>query len=483
MLASSWTTNGEAVNLSLWKRSEKEEILADGTLKRNTSFSLDGTEATIEQRVFSTPPAMETLLRFHQTRGTSPRLSAIDTLDVSLPVPIGADATLHGFSGSAESSLDYSENELRLLPGAGPAVRVPVGGRSSDGVLPFFGIHINSTTSAGEGFVFSVGWSASWRVSISRSADGKFVRIQAGLAYFNASLQPGQGFRGTRILCANYTGADVLSGWNVHRHALARHFLRKDSKGKVRGGMVSAWTAQTFHNDINEANMLAMVKGVKAAGVEAAWIDFGWYLGGGLGDVGNWVRPPAESVDALKFPRGLSTIADAAHAGSSRTKFIVWTEPERTAATAYLGPSRWSYGYPEPTVHHRNRSFINFTIHAEKPAPYLLVDLGNSQALEYMTAYLSEAVQAFELDVLRMDFNLAPAASWKLKDTQQAQATGAAIAAVGLAEVGHVEGLYKMWSSRRTKYIRNTHPIFLYLFEFVLILFFLRLFVLLLAMV
>lgn len=73
------------------------------------------------------------------------------------------------------------------------------------------------------------------------------------------------------------------------------------------------------------------------------------------GEVGNWVRTHLRSVDATKFtqgPRfcakndgffdendgfytqhdgfcgkhgaGLSTIADAAHAGSARTKFIVW---------------------------------------------------------------------------------------------------------------------------------------------------------------
>ena len=323
----SWSADGAPAALSLFHPAVAEVTLADGTRQRNVSFTHDGTETTVEQRVFVTPPATETLLRFKHGVGVHPRsavLSEINTLDVTLPVPVGAVATLHGFAGSAESATDYSATEQRLLAGAAPAVRQPTGGRSSDGVLPLFGIHINQSSSTSGGFVFSVGWSGSWRVSVGLSADGRAVHVQAGLALFNASLASGQGFRGARVLCLNFTGADILSGWNAHRHALSRHFLRQDSDGHVRGGLVSSWTAQTYHNNVNEANMLAMVQGVKAAGVEAAWIDFGWYLGGGLGDVGNWVRPPPQSVDATKFPHGLSAIAAAAHAGEVRTKFIVW---------------------------------------------------------------------------------------------------------------------------------------------------------------
>ena len=267
----SWATDGEAVNFSRWRRTSNERTLPDGTVERNITLERGGTEATIEQRVFAM--ATETLLRFKQVQGVSPRLSAINTLDVALPVPTGAEATLHGFSGSAASAMDYSATELPLLPGAASS-HVPVGGRSSNGVLPFFGIHFSSSSSGGGGgagaggsgvdggFVFSVGWSGSWQVNVSRSADGHSVRVQAGLAYFDASLQPGQSFRGTRILAANYTGADVLEGYNVHRHALSKHFLRRDSRGNVRGGLVSSWTAQTYQNNVDEQNMLDMIAGV-----------------------------------------------------------------------------------------------------------------------------------------------------------------------------------------------------------------------------
>ena len=87
----------------------------------------------------------------------------------------------------------------------------------------------------------------------------------------------------------------------------------------------------------------------------------------------------------------------------------------------------------------------SFTIHG--PAPYpssLLFDLGFEPAREYMTKYLSSSVRAFGLDYLRMDFNIDPAASWALKDQQQAAATGRPLQ-TGLAETAYIEGLYKMW--------------------------------------
>ena len=39
--------------------------------------------------------------------------------------------------------------------------------------------------------------------------------------------------------------------------------------------------------------------------------------------VGNWIYPPAESVDAVAFPHGMMPIANAAHAHPDPAKFIM----------------------------------------------------------------------------------------------------------------------------------------------------------------
>ena len=177
-------------------------------------------------------------------------------------------------------------------------------------------------------------------------------------------------------------------------------------------------------------------------------------------------------IAGKKFPRGLAVIANAAHGLSNQTlqptpalshaaaapaapeaaaapaararsvaraNFIVWVEPERAGWNSYLGPGG---GNPFAS---------NFTIYTPGAAPRpqsVLYDLGYPPAQQYMAQYLSECVASFGLDVLRMDFNIDPAASWLMKDAMQAaQARRAAGPQTGLSEAQHVEGLYAMWGS------------------------------------
>ena len=262
----SWTMDGQPVDLSRWSRSDKSATLSDGTVSTNTTLKLAGLTATVEQRAFATPSgAVDTLLRFRAAKSASDaaegetfsaRIGHVNTLDETFPVPAGATATLHGFLGSSGSATDFAEC-VAPLPAGATVVREPVGGRSSNGApqhntpectLPFYGLHVNASATDGHGVVFSIGWSGSWRMIATRSADGRSMRVQAGLANFSAPLAPGQGARGVRTLRVMYSGPDVLTGFNVHRRALSRHFLRLDDKNRVRGGIVSSWTAQTVLN-------------------------------------------------------------------------------------------------------------------------------------------------------------------------------------------------------------------------------------------
>lgn len=376
----SWTEDGTAVDLTrpYWHR-VSSTIPSPGGATTITNFTRNFSTVpaaaaapgkmvvSVEQRAFGVEPgAVDTLVRFsrpvedssrpsgsREGAATSvcpptPTLAAVNSLDVTLAVPPGGHAALHGFVGSVGASVDFSEYAEVLTPGGAPITKSPSGGRSSNGVLPFFAVHINTSgTGAGgttAGLVLSIGWSGSWVMRAGLSADGKRVRVQAGLLSFNASLTPGQGFRAARVLAVSYAGLDVIDAWNRHRRVLSRHYVPKDAAtGLLRGGLVSGWTAQTYNADLTEANMLAMVAGIKASGVEAAWIDFGWYIGGSLNAVGNWEMPPDHSVDKTKFPRSLAPIAEAAHngggGGPGTTKFIVWFEPERAGRSTYLGPA------------------------------------------------------------------------------------------------------------------------------------------------
>eukprot|EP01051_Picozoa_sp_SAG22_P003357 SAG22_NODE_162_length_16848_cov_16.978267_11_plen_578_part_00 len=425
-----------------WKRT----VSACEGSKNTTLVYKDATTVVALQRFFG-GGGTETLLRLSlpaSAQGPSPLLTNISSLDTIVPVPAGETATLHGFAGGDPSPAQFASTLATIT--RAPLVFEPKGGRSSNGVLGFFAVQTNSSGRS-EGLVLSIGWSGSWRATFERVETG--VRVRVALATFSSQLHPGESFRAVRVLAVNFSGAeDVYDGYNAHRRILAKHYLRKDSGGNIRGGIVSSWTAQFYHAAVNTQNMIAMTSGVKAAGVENTWIDFGWYksatcadTGQGcsppasLGDVGNWKLPPTESVNANAFPLPLSlkAVANVAHAGDARTKFTVWFEPESVCPDCYLGPSNASAAFAKGWA-------------IDDPlGPRLLLDLGNAAARTYMTKYLSSSIQQFGLDVLRMDFNQDPAPVWAFKDEQVAKLSGRAVQH-GMSEVKHVEGLYRMWS-------------------------------------
>jgi alpha-galactosidase len=63
-----------------------------------------------------------------------------------------------------------------------------------------------------------------------------------------------------------------------------------------------------------------------------------------------------------------------------------------------------------------------------------------------MTKYLTAAIKEYGIDVLRIDYNISPAAYWKQLDDKDPDRAG-------LAEIRYIEGLYKMWDD-----IRKTFP-------------------------
>ena len=122
-------------------------------------------------------------------------------------------------------------------------------------------------------------------------------------------------------------------------------------------------------------------------------------------------------MNATSFPGStLAPLGAAAHAEPNPVQFIVWFEPERVAAGTYIAAH-----FPQYLV-----------------GTGSLLNLGDDAARAYMTAYLSDAVANYSLDVLRLDFNIDPAPDWLAGD---------AAGRPGVTELKYVAGLYKMWNA------------------------------------
>ena len=155
----SWLEDGKPLQLNRYNQTTQRATEADGTVASRTTLTSPArlTVVTVEQRVYPAPAAgTDTLLRFEQPTAAHPSsavFSSINTLDKTIAVPRGSSkVVLHTFSGSSQSSMDFMPGQQVLSPGD-PVAFTPAGGRSSNGVLPYFGIEI--VTAASNGVVFS----------------------------------------------------------------------------------------------------------------------------------------------------------------------------------------------------------------------------------------------------------------------------------------------------------------------------------------
>lgn len=79
-----------------------------------------------------------------------------------------------------------------------------------------------------------------------------------------------------------------------------------------------------------------------------------------------------------------------------------------------------------------NATAAQFMVQTAQGGPTNLFDLGKRDAREYMTHYLSDCVGQYSLDVLRLDYNIDPAALWLGQDQHNRS---------GVTEVRRLQGV------------------------------------------
>ncbi len=132
-----------------------------------------------------------------------------------------------------------------------------------------------------------------------------------------------------------------------------------------------------------------------------------WHL-----NVGNW------TVEKERFPNGLRPVADAVH--ETGAKFMVWFEPERVRPGTQIDKE-----HPEWLIKLPNNN--NY-----------LFNLGNKEALKWLTNYIADFIQKEGIDYYRQDFNFDPKPYWEASDNPDR---------IGMSEIRHIEGLYAFWDS------------------------------------
>jgi alpha-galactosidase len=371
----------------------------------------------VHARRFEEFSALEWVVEL-ENRGASdtPVIEDIMPLDLSLPVDEKERVRLHHANGSSCLIDDFLPLTTSLRPDS-RKVLSPIGGRSSNGVLPFMNLQLESG-----GMVLAVGWSGQWVARFERSKNS--LRISAGMERTHLVLHGGEKIRSPRILAIPWQGNDDSKGNNLLRQMLIRHYLPR-----IDGELVmppSAQAMQSYYYLTGKASesieMKALAKAAEA-GVEAYWIDACWF---GFGaewweEVGSWKTNPE------RFPHGLRPISDAAH--KAGMKFVLWFEPERVR--------------PGTLIHKEHPEFL---ISCEENTDNHLLNLGMPEARKYITDLICDRISEYGIDVYRQDFNFEPLPYWQEADEPNR---------IGMTEIRYIEGLYEFWDELRRRHPRT----------------------------
>jgi alpha-galactosidase len=403
-LPGSVTLDGEPLRAADWTRSAstKPGNVVSFSLTHPSRLTMMVTQTTSDET------AIQWQVQLQNDGDTdSGVLTELRPLDLSWPVRPDDLPVLATTNGSLCRLDDFLPWE-RALRSEDPVHLEPVGGRSSDGAMPFF-----TVTSGSVSLGVAVGWSGQWSADIARSDQA--LRIQAGLADSHLRLHPGERITLPSVLVTVVDGSGELAA-NALRSVLESSVTPHGPGGRPVTPLAHM-TMSTFHRtlEVSEQSELDAVRRAAAFGLEAFWVDACWYGDTPLWaeQVGNW------NVRTDAFPRGLRPISDAAH--EAGMKFVLWMEPERARVGTRL-------------VEQQPEFFLSFPDDPQN----VLLDLGHPEAREAVLKMVSGYVEEFAVDIYRQDFNIRPLPAWQAADGPERQ---------GIHEIRHVEGLYWLWDA------------------------------------
>ncbi len=385
-----------------------------------------GLQAVCEVKGYPDFRAVEWVLHFRNTsKHNSGQLTRIKTVDMDMAYPIAGPLKIHYAEGNKISKSDYAPRTSELRTGA-PLHIQPHGGRSSEEAFPFFNLESEGSR---QGVMVAIGWTGTWYANLEKS-DPHTLSLSSGMLNTDLYLYPGEEIRTPSIALMFWSG-DRMTGHNRFRRFTIEHNSRKIDGKPVEYPLCSGFNYRdpqpcSEYSCITADWAIAMINRYIQFGLkpDVFWLDAGWHTGASDYAHGrNWANTTGNwTVDTTRFPEGLKPVADAVCRVGS--KFMVWFEPERV-----VKGTQWAVEHPE------------WMLDAPQPAgseqsTWLLFDLGNREACDWLCKYYGDMIEANGIDYYRQDFNMLPEPYWASNDEPGRH---------GMREIRHIEGLYRFW--------------------------------------
>ncbi|MHB1458700.1 MAG: alpha-galactosidase [Armatimonadota bacterium] len=343
-----------------------------------------------------------------KNNGTSdtPIIENIKALDMIVQRGHYGEYTLHYFVGSICARNDYAPVSTSLEPNMSKQIGA-ARGRPNNTDMSYF----NLETPTKEGIIVVVGWPGQWSSNWTRD-DGTGLRVTAGQELTHLTLHPGEEIR-TPLIVLQFWNGDWIRAQNIWRKWMLAYNVPKPD-GKLPEPELFGCSSHQLSEmmDANDKNQIEFIDRYLAEKIQIGhwWMDAGWYP---FDDVG-WPKTGTWEVDKKRFPNGLRAISDHAHAKGVKT--ILWFEPER------VHPDTWlTKNHPEWILGGAKGGLLN---------------LGNPEALKWLTDHVDKLMADEGIDLYRQDFNMDPLDYWRNNDTEDRQ---------GITEIRHIEGYLAYW--------------------------------------
>lgn len=414
--------------------------------------SPDGLVAAVEVRTFEDFPAVEWLLTFENTAETDSKLiedvNALDILVEAGPFrtagtqQYGAMDNILYYNGGSDCKADDFIPCQEILHHICVREEMTFGSNQgrptsgSHGAFPYFNMQTYD-----QGVFFAIGWSGQWKMRMKTrnhemptvKKDSAFTggmpdhiesfQFIGGMPGISTILYPGEKIRTARILLIPWKGT-VEDSFNVSRRFLLKyHTPHVDGKPAVLPLSLGSWGHFAWKN--KEEIDLAVRSGLP---LDTMWIDAGWY-----GPAGTQCHNPLHndwsdhvgwySHDPSRYPNGLGEVGQYAH--ENKMRFLLWLEPDRANVDT-------------PSYQAHPEYYLNYPMGNSR-----ILNLGKEEAYQWAYDMLSEKIETYHLDVMRIDYNVGAIESWDDFDEENRH---------GIAQIRATENFYRLWSELRRRF-------------------------------
>ena len=348
----------------------------------------------------------------NEGQSNSPVISNIQAIDSAVSV---ANPTFTTAEGSDVTKTDFQPIVVDLATEQTYTMKTK-GGRSSQGAWPYFRIDNGEYGVSG-----GIGWTGDWQGTYTVQKDA--VAITMGMQNTNIALYPDEQMRTPMIMLQFFAG-DSDAGQNAFRQLILKNYTPKGDDGEPIKYAPTFISAQANYGaeKVMKTFQQAINGGVRGEGL---WIDATWYgnLGSGaindiswVDEVGNWyfIKDQYSENNILEVSNWLE---------ENEYEFLLWVEPERVGFNTVLAKE-----YPQ------------YYLKSERYNNWWLLDLGNDEACDFMTDFLSNLIKTNKVTWYRQDFNgFDPAGFWSDADKKMGDNR------IGITEIKYVTNLYRMW--------------------------------------